>query len=73
MRSNSELRKDARATMSGNWLDGVVISLVSMVMMCLVASPQIVTAEGSVSGNVIYMLAYLFIGAPISYGLYFAF
>lgn len=73
MRSNSELRKDARATMSGNWLDGVVITLVSMLMMSLVASPQIVTAEGSVSGNVIYMLAYLFIGAPISYGLYFAF
>ena len=73
MRSNSELRKDARATMSGNWLDGVVISLVSMLMMGLVASPQIVTAEGSVSGNVIYMLAYLFIGAPISYGLYFAY
>lgn len=59
--------------MSGNWLDGVVISLVSMLMMCLVASPQIVTAKGSVSGNVIYMLAYFFIGAPISYGLYFAY
>ncbi|MBP3433456.1 MAG: DUF975 family protein [Alistipes sp.] len=73
MRSNSELRREARATMSGNWLDGVVIALVSMVMMCLVASPQIVTAEGSVSGNVIYMLAYVFIGAPISYGLYFAY
>lgn len=73
MKTNSEIRRDARARMSGNWGSGVLFAFVSVLMYCIVASPQVIFGEQSVAGNLIYIVAYIMVGLPLSVGIWSAF
>ena len=74
MKTNSELRQEAKATMKGNWGMGVVLSIVGGLLMSLVSTPQIVFGEESTLGNLLYVAAMIFFGYPLLYGInYFAF
>ena len=73
MKTNSELRQDAKMAMSGNWGAGIAVSLVGGLLMSLIAVLQGAFGEGSVVGNLLYSVAYIFAGIPISYGIYYAY
>ena len=74
MKTNSELRQVAKATMKGNWGTGICVCLVGGLLMGLVSTPQIVFGEESPLGNLLYGVAMIFFGYPLLYGInYFAF
>ena len=74
MKTNSELRQEAKAAMKGNWGMGVVLSIVGGLLMSLVSIPQVVAGEESILGNLLYVAAMIFFGYPLLYGInYFAF
>lgn len=73
MKTNSELRQEAKMTMSGNWGAGVAVSLVGGLLMGLIAALQGAPGDESVVGNILYLVAYIFLGIPISYGIFYSF
>ena len=74
MKTNSELRQEAKAAMKGNWGMGICVFLVGSLLMSLVAIPQVSYGEESTLGNLLYGVAMIFFGYPLLYGInYFAF
>lgn len=71
MKTNSELRQVAKATMKGNWGMGIVVCLVGGLLMSLVSIPQVVAGEESILGNLLYVAAMIFFGYPLIYGVYY--
>ena len=71
MKTNSELRQEAKSAMKGNWGMGICVFLVGSLLMSLVAIPQVSYGEESPLGNLLYGVAMIFFGYPLLYGLYY--
>ena len=72
MKTNSELRKDAKARMSGNWTAGVMLTLVVLIVSSLFASISYLVNNEALS-LVCSIVIYLFLSFPLTVGLYMAF
>lgn len=72
MKTNSELRKDAKARMSGNWTAGVMLTLVVLIVSSLFASISYLVNNEALS-LVCRIVIYLFLSFPLTVGLYMAF
>lgn len=72
MKTNSELRKDAKARMSGNWTAGVMLTLVVLIVSSLFASISYLANNEALS--LVYSIVInLFLSFPLTVGLYMAF
>ena len=72
MKTNSELRKDAKAQMSGNWTAGVMLTLVVLIVSSLFASISYLANNEALS--LVYSIVInLFLSFPLTVGLYMAF
>ena len=72
MKTNSELRKDAKARMSGNWTAGVMLTLVVLIVSSLFASISYLANNEALS-LVCSIVINLFLSFPLTVGLYMAF
>lgn len=69
MKTNPEIRIDARAALSGNWGKGIIVTIVYWLLSIVASLPQVLFPEGSVAGGIIYLLAYIFFAFPVAFGL----
>lgn len=69
----SEIRKNARESLTGKWGKGVCITLAYMLISFVIGLIQGVFKESSIITYLIIELAYLVISIPITYGLIISF
>ncbi len=68
MRTNQEIRNDARVMLSGKWGNAVGVTLVALLLNGVVGSLSPVEPT-----NILYTVAYIFVGIPLNFGVIVAF
>ncbi|MBR6720925.1 MAG: hypothetical protein IKL63_02200 [Alistipes sp.] len=52
MKTNPEIRIEARTALSGNWGKGIIVTIVYWLLSIVASLPQVLFPEGSVAGGI---------------------
>ena len=69
MKTNAEIRNEAKGVLANRWGSAIVVIFVAGLLQGLVASPQVAFVQPSESSSLLYLLALIFVGMPVSLGI----